>query len=212
VRGHLPEDLLVRTKGAPLRICSSQTRCVTRSEPAAVTDPPTDSRRKILQHRLQCLLCTNLEHVRGAPPDTVVLVDDLEALDLDRLSVVCAGHEESVDQFIIYAGYGEVMHRLQVLEMSLWMIQSRGIKSQTRLDQAITKVEKWNATTLGELMRGMRRQGHWPDGMVDKLLKAVDIRTSLTTTCASTSSSPLRRRIASVPLRSWLTCLCGSRS
>lgn len=82
MRGHLPEDLLVRTKGAPLRICSSQTRCVTRSEPAAVTDPPTDSRRKILQHRLQCLLCTNLEHVRGAPPDTVVLVDDSEALDL----------------------------------------------------------------------------------------------------------------------------------
>ncbi len=98
---------------------------------------------------------------------------------IDRLSVVSAGHEESVDQFIIYAGYGEVMHRLQVLEMSLWMIQSRGIKSQTRLDQAMAKVEKWNATTLGELMRGMRTQGHWPDGMVDKLLNAVDIRNYL---------------------------------
>ncbi len=76
---------------------------------------------------------------------------------IDRLSVVCAGHEESVDQFIIYAGYGEVMHRLQVLELSLWMIQSRGIKSQTRLDQAMAKVEKWNATTLGELPRAPRR-------------------------------------------------------
>lgn len=89
------------------------------------------------------------------------------------------GGEESVDQFIIYGGYGEVMHRLQVLELSLWMIQTRSIKSGTRLDQAMTKVEKWNATSFGELMRGMRTQTHWPDGLVDKLLKAVEIRNYL---------------------------------
>jgi hypothetical protein len=40
-------------------------------------------------------------------------------------------------------------------------------------------VEKWNGTTLGELMRGMRNQPHWPAGLVDKLLKAVDFRNYL---------------------------------
>jgi hypothetical protein len=52
-------------------------------------------------------------------------------------------------------------------------------KSQTQLHQAIAKVEKWNGTTLGELMRGMRNQPHWPAGLVDELLKAVDIRNYL---------------------------------
>ncbi|MGI8515138.1 MAG: hypothetical protein ACR2NT_08330 [Acidimicrobiia bacterium] len=87
--------------------------------------------------------------------------------------------ETSVDQFIIYGGYGEVMHLLQVLELSLWMIQTRSIKSRTPIDQAMAKVEKWDATTLGDLMRGMRTQSHWPDGLVDRLLKAVKVRNYL---------------------------------
>jgi hypothetical protein len=89
------------------------------------------------------------------------------------------GGEGSVDQFIIYGGYGAVMHRLQVLELSLWIIQTRGIKRGVQPSQARAKVEKWNATTLGELMRGMRTQSHWPDGMVDSLLQAVEIRNYL---------------------------------
>ncbi len=86
---------------------------------------------------------------------------------------------ESVDQFIIYAGYGEVMHGLQVLELSLWAIQARGIKANTSLDQAMVKVGKWNGTTLGEMMRGMRNQSHWPKGLVDRLVAAVDARNYL---------------------------------
>jgi hypothetical protein len=87
--------------------------------------------------------------------------------------------EESVDQFIIYAGYGEVMHRMQTLEMSLWLIQARNIKAGSTLEQGMAKVEKWNGTTLGELMRGMKNQTHWPIGLVDKLMKAIDHRNYL---------------------------------
>lgn len=87
--------------------------------------------------------------------------------------------EEQVDQFLIYAGYGEVMHRLQVLELSLWQLQTRGIRPGATAEQAMSKVEKWNATTLGALMRGMKCQPHWPDGLVDRLLKAVDLRNYL---------------------------------
>jgi hypothetical protein len=43
----------------------------------------------------------------------------------------------------------------------------------------MTTVEKWDAIILGELMRGMRTQSHWPDGLVGKLLKAVEIRNYL---------------------------------
>ena len=71
------------------------------------------------------------------------------------------------------------MHRLQVLELSLWLIQSRGIKEKSTLEQGMAKVEKWNGTTLGELMRGMKNQPHWPPGLVDKLMKAVDLRNYL---------------------------------
>lgn len=66
--------------------------------------------------------------------------------------------DERVDQFIIYAGYGEVMHRLQVLEMSLWTLPTRGIMPKTQFEHAMDRVEKWNGTTFGELMRGMKNQ------------------------------------------------------
>ena len=66
--------------------------------------------------------------------------------------------EDEVDQFIVYGGYGEVMHQLQVLELALWGFLTRGIKPGTSLDQGMKKVEKWNATTIGSLLRaGLRR-------------------------------------------------------
>lgn len=87
--------------------------------------------------------------------------------------------DERVDQFIIFGGYGEVMHRFQVLEMSLWGLQTKSIKPATTMDQAMAKVEKWNGTTFGEFMRGMKNQPHWPKGLLDKLLHAVDVRNYL---------------------------------
>ena len=46
---------------------------------------------------------------------------------------------------------------------------------RTSETQATTKVEKWNDTTFGQLMRGMRNQDHWPDGLVDELLEAMHV-------------------------------------
>jgi len=87
--------------------------------------------------------------------------------------------DERLDQFIIFAGFGEVMHRFQVLEMSLWGLLAHGIKPATQEHQVLAKLEQWNATTFGKLMRGMKNQGHWPPDLLDKLLHSVDVRNYL---------------------------------
>jgi hypothetical protein len=40
-------------------------------------------------------------------------------------------------------------------------------------------VGAWDGTTFGQLMRGIKNQEHWSEGLVDKLLEAVDIRNYL---------------------------------
>jgi hypothetical protein len=87
--------------------------------------------------------------------------------------------EDSTDEYLIYIGYGEVMRRLQILELGLWGLLSRKIKPGTSLDQAMEMVAKWDGTTFGKLMRGMKNQSHWPEGLLDKLLEAVKIRNYL---------------------------------
>jgi hypothetical protein len=89
------------------------------------------------------------------------------------------GSMEKVDQFIIYAGYGEVMHRFQVLELSLWTLQARSLKPKSTLDQSTAKVDKWNGTAFGQMLRGMKNQEHWPPQLIQELLEAVDIRNYL---------------------------------
>jgi hypothetical protein len=41
------------------------------------------------------------------------------------------------------------------------------------------KVKKWDATTLGKLVRGMKNQPDWPPGVVEELLGAVETRNYL---------------------------------
>jgi hypothetical protein len=84
--------------------------------------------------------------------------------------------DERVDQFIVYAAYGEVMHQFQVFEITLWGFLTRGIKPCMSADQAMEKVEKWDATTFGKVIRGLKSQPHWPDGMTDELVGAVQAR------------------------------------
>jgi hypothetical protein len=86
---------------------------------------------------------------------------------------------EGTDDYLIYIGYGEVMRQLQVLELGLWGLLSRKIKPGTSLNQAMEMVTKWDGTTLGQLMRGMKNQSHWPEGLLDRLLEAVKIRNYL---------------------------------
>jgi hypothetical protein len=87
--------------------------------------------------------------------------------------------DERVDQFIVYGRYGQVMHQFQVFELTLWGFLTRTIKKGTTLDQAMDKVWKWDGTTFGKLVRGLKSQDHWPDGIIDSLEEAVQTRNYL---------------------------------
>jgi len=87
--------------------------------------------------------------------------------------------DDGVNEYLIYIGYGEVMRRFQTLELSLWGLLTRKIKPGTNPDQAMKMVERWDSTTFGQLMRGMKNQEYWPEGLLDKLLEAVEIRNYL---------------------------------
>lgn len=84
--------------------------------------------------------------------------------------------DSRVDQFIVYAGYGEVMHQFQVFELTLWGFLTRSIKAGMSAEQVDEKVEKWDGTTFGKVIRGLKSQTHWPAGMVDDLEEAVATR------------------------------------
>ena len=87
--------------------------------------------------------------------------------------------DEQVDQFIVYGAYGEVMHQFQVFELTLWGFLTRGIKPGMSESQAFDRVTKWDGTTLGALVRGLKSQDHWPEGMVESLEQAVETRNYL---------------------------------
>jgi len=86
---------------------------------------------------------------------------------------------EQVDQFIVYGAYGQVMHQFQVLELALWGFLTRGIKPGMSHSQAMDKVTKWDGTTLGQIVRGLKSQEHWPEGMTESLEQAVETRNYL---------------------------------
>ena len=87
--------------------------------------------------------------------------------------------DERVDQFIVYAGYGEVMHRVQIFELLLWQFLIRGIKRGSSFAQAMDKITRWDKTTAGSILRGLKGQAHWLDGMIDSLKEAVHTRNYL---------------------------------
>lgn len=71
------------------------------------------------------------------------------------------------------------MHQFQVFEMTLWGSLTKGIKPGMSESQAFDKITKWDGTTLGQLVRGLKTQGHWPEGMVESLEQAVEARNYL---------------------------------
>ena len=87
--------------------------------------------------------------------------------------------DERVDQFIVYGAYGEVMHQFQVFEMTLWGFLTRGIKPGMSESQTIDRLAKWDGTTLGQVVRGLKSQTHWPEGMIKSLEQAVETRNYL---------------------------------
>ncbi|WP_433020566.1 hypothetical protein [Kribbella sp. CA-294648] len=86
---------------------------------------------------------------------------------------------ERIDQFIVFAAYGEVMLGFQLMELSLWSLNAINLKPAIQAQQATAKVEKWNGTTFGDLLRGLRTQPHWPPDLLDQLDGALDARNYL---------------------------------
>jgi hypothetical protein len=86
---------------------------------------------------------------------------------------------DDTDPNVVYLAYGDVMHQLQVFELTLWRFLSRGIKPGMSLDQGIARVARWEGTTLGALVRGLKSQGHWPEGIPEALEGAVRARNYL---------------------------------
>jgi len=87
-------------------------------------------------------------------------------------------HDE-LDAGIIFVGYGDLMRKLQLMELSLWQILALRMKPKVQPEHAFALVEKWDGTTFGSLVRGMKEQEHWPNGIVDDLLQAVELRNRL---------------------------------
>jgi hypothetical protein len=87
--------------------------------------------------------------------------------------------DERIDQWSVYAAYGEVMHQFQVFELTLWGFFTRGLKPGMNETQAFDRITKWDGTTLGKLARGLKSQDHWPEGMIESLEQAVQARNYL---------------------------------
>jgi hypothetical protein len=87
--------------------------------------------------------------------------------------------DDELDEGIIYIGYGDLMRKLQLMELHLWQIQALRMNPKMQAKHAFEKVEKLDGTAFGSLVRGMKTQDHWPEGMVDDLLQAVALRNYL---------------------------------
>lgn len=80
---------------------------------------------------------------------------------------------------VVYVGYGEVMHKLQVLELALWQFATRRFKRATTGEQMLQKVEAWDKTELGRMWRPLSEQDHWPTSLVDMIDDLVESRNFL---------------------------------
>lgn len=66
------------------------------------------------------------------------------------------------------------------MQLSLTQLLMGNFKPHATLNQMLAKLERWNATTLGQQLRGLKSQRlNWPPGLVDDLELAIDTRTYL---------------------------------
>jgi hypothetical protein len=63
--------------------------------------------------------------------------------------------------------------------MTLWGFLTRGIKPGMSHSQAMDRIAKWDGTTLGQVIRGLKSQEHWPEGVIESLEQAVETRNYL---------------------------------
>lgn len=96
-----------------------------------------------------------------------------------RRSRIVPADPRGEQKALVYVGYAGLMLQFQLMELSLWAIQALSVRSNSTEEQAFVRVEKWNSTTFGALVRGMKNQNHWPAGMGDELEQAVALRNHL---------------------------------
>ena len=76
-------------------------------------------------------------------------------------NIVCTVEPEAsdkcVDQFIVYAGDGEVTHRFQTFELVLEQFLVRGIKPGSSPAQTVDKITKRDNTTAGAIVEARSR-------------------------------------------------------
>ena len=83
--------------------------------------------------------------------------------------------DTDVSRFTVFYGYGEVMLRFQVLEMSYWQILATRLKRGMTLDQGMQKVEGWERQTGERLIKVLGL----PDELRDEAFTAVNTRNYL---------------------------------
>jgi hypothetical protein len=83
--------------------------------------------------------------------------------------------DTDVSRFTVFYGYGEVMLRFQVLEMSYWQILATRLKRGMTLDQGMQKVEGWEHQTGERLIKVLGL----PDELRDEAFTAVNTRNCL---------------------------------
>jgi hypothetical protein len=65
------------------------------------------------------------------------------------------------------------------IELSLWSLHAINLKRGIQPHQVTAKVERWNGTTFGDRLRGMRAQTHWPADLLEELDHALEARNYL---------------------------------
>jgi hypothetical protein len=101
-----------------------------------------------------------------------VLLEDTGPMDEDAASQSAA---------VVYIGFGQVMHKFQLIEMNLWSVKALHFKSGIQVHQAFAKLASWDTkAVLGGLIEELSEQPHWPDHMVERLRAAARVRNYLT--------------------------------
>lgn len=76
----------------------------------------------------------------------------------------------------ILASYGQLMLQLQVTEMNFWILRAAKLKKGMSDAQVLEAMKKWDRTTFGDLVRGLKSQGHFEEDTRWKLGQLLELR------------------------------------
>lgn len=68
------------------------------------------------------------------------------------------------------------MLQLQLLEMNFWAMRAANLKKGMSQPQVLEAMKKWDKTTFGDLVRGLKSQGHFDEDLRWKLDQLVELR------------------------------------